>query len=487
MREIRISNTLSGQKEVLETVEPGHVRLYACGVTVYDHCHIGHAMQAIFFDMIRRYLEYSGFKVTYVRNFTDVDDKIIARAAEQGIPPLDLVDTMIASSQRDMQALGILNAHHEPRVSGTIPEIIKMIEDLIANGAAYDNGQGDVYYRVRSKADYGKLSNRRPDEMRSGTRDLASGGKEDELDFALWKKDDVAGASWTSPWGTGRPGWHIECSAMAKKYLGTEFDIHGGGRDLVFPHHENEIAQSESANGCDYARYWIHSGLMTINKQKMSKSLGNQITISDFLERWPAEVLRLAFLQQHYTSDVDFSEQVFRDCARRLLYSYETLRILDEIAGANPPDAPLPEGFDPQKVREEFHANMSNDFNTPCALRDLNLTMRRCRDLQSMKKSAGKKAAAAAMAKVLRELFAVQGLLQEDPAAFIEGLKLKILPELGLDTATIDASLEERSAARREKDWQRSDQIRDDLLGKGIEIMDTPGGTRWTIRLGPGE
>ncbi|MEZ4742050.1 MAG: cysteine--tRNA ligase [Bdellovibrionota bacterium] len=271
MQEIYLKNTLSGKKEKLKTIEPGHVKIYACGVTVYDDCHIGHAMQAIYFDVIRNYLEFAGYKVTYVRNYTDVDDKIIDRAQKLGISPRKLADDVITSSIRDMKALGLHPATYEPKVSEVIPEIIEMIKALIEKNAAYATPSGDVYYRVRSKENYGKLSNRNPDDLRSGTREIVEGDKEDELDFALWKQDTTKDASWQSPWGLGRPGWHIECSAMAKRYLGNSFDIHGGGRDLVFPHHENEIAQSESANGCEYATYWIHSGLLTINKQKMSK------------------------------------------------------------------------------------------------------------------------------------------------------------------------------------------------------------------------
>ena len=327
MQEVRITNTLTGKKETLQPIEPGHVKMYACGVTVYDHCHIGHAMQAIYFDVIRNFLEFIGYKVTYVRNYTDVDDKIIKKANERGISPKTLVDEIIESCSTDMKNLGVRPATFEPRVSECIPDIISMIETLIENGSAYESA-GDVYYRVRSKPDYGKLSNRNPDQLRAGTRDLASGDKEDSLDFALWKKDDVKDASWDSPWGKGRPGWHIECSVMAKNSLGDNFDIHGGGRDLVFPHHENEIAQSESANQCSYANIWVHSGLLTIEKQKMSKSLGNHILIQDFLKKWAPEVLRLAYLNQQYSSNSDFSENVFKSCARKLLYYYESLHLL---------------------------------------------------------------------------------------------------------------------------------------------------------------
>ena len=350
MQEIRVTNTLSGKKEKLIPHEEGHIKIYACGVTVYDHCHIGHAMQAIYFDVMRNYLKFAGYKVTYVRNYTDVDDKIINKAKELNMKPLDLSEKIIKSSIKDMEAIGVKEADREPKVSETIPEIISMIEELIKKGFAYPTSEGDVYYRVQKKADYGKLSNRNVSDLRSNTRDLVQGGKEDALDFALWKSDLTEGASWESPWGAGRPGWHIECSAMAKKHLGDTFDIHGGGRDLVFPHHENEIAQSESANSCTYCNYWVHSGLLTINKQKMSKSLGNHILISDFVSKYPGEVLRLAYLQYHYSSNVDFSEAVFNNCLKKLLYFYETLQDLDLIAAKAQDKGTYVEGHAPDEL-----------------------------------------------------------------------------------------------------------------------------------------
>lgn len=479
--QIQVSSTLSGLKEALKPVEPGHIKIYACGVTVYDHCHIGHAMQAIFFDMIRSYLEFAGWKVTYVRNYTDVDDKIIKRAKERGIPPKELSESIIQSSKADMAAIGVRPADHEPKVSDSIQEIIQMVSDLIDRGAAYQTSEGDVYYRVRSKSDYGKLSNRKPDELKSGTREVTIGQKEDELDFALWKNDNVEGATWDSPWGKGRPGWHIECSAMAKKFLGESFDIHGGGRDLVFPHHENEIAQSESANNKQYASYWLHSGLLTINKQKMSKSLGNHIGISEFLEKWPAEVLRLAYLQHHYTSNVDFSEGVFQSCAKRLLFFYESLLDLDAIGEGGDLKGQLMEGHQPQKITDIFHESMSNDFGTPAALRDLLASFKKSVELRTGKKSILKANTAKYYSQVFRQVFGVLGLLTKEPALFIEELKQKMLPVLGITQSEIDSYISARKAAREEKDFKKSDDIRDTLLSKGIVLMDTPAGTKWTL------
>ncbi len=481
VRDIQVYNTLSGKKEKFETHEPGHVKMYACGVTVYDNCHIGHAMQAIYFDVIRNYLEYVGYKVTYVRNYTDVDDKIIKRSQERGITPMNLVNEIIASSEQDMHALGVRAATFEPRVSQCIPEIIAMIQDLEKNGYAYSTAEGDVYYRVKKKADYGKLSNRKTDEGQSGTRDLVvKGDKEDELDFALWKKDATPGASWDSPWGLGRPGWHIECSAMAKKHLGKSFDIHGGGRDLVFPHHENEIAQSEAANNCEYSRYWLHSGLLTINKVKMSKSLGNQVLTSRFLERFPGEVLRLAYLQNHYTSNVDFSEQVFQGASQRLLYFYETMRELDALAAEADGGALLP-GHDPKAVIEAFHREMTNDFGTVGALREILGGFRKANELKAGKKSVQKANTAKAYASTFRELFKVFGLLQEDPEAFIASLKSKIVAGMGLKESEIEKLIAGRKAARETKDWAKGDEIRKQLVDLGIELMDGAEGTRWTV------
>ena len=477
MRTIRILNTLTGKKDLLAPMTPGQVRMYACGVTVYDHCHIGHAMQAVFFDMIWAYLECAGYKVAYVRNFTDVDDKIINRAKTMGIAPKQLADDIIASSNRDMAAIGIRKASHEPRVSETIPEIIAMVQRLIANGFAYATASGDVYYQVRKKGNYGCLSHRKCDDLRSGTRDIVQGEKKDELDFVLWKSDETAGASWESPWGLGRPGWHIECSAMAQKFLGDQFDIHGGGRDLVFPHHENEIAQSEAANGTPYVNIWMHSGLLTIDGQKMSKSLGNHILIGDFLKKWPAEVLRFAFLTQHYTSNVDFSQTFFRRCAQRLLYYYESLQGLDAAAAGTTP-GPVAEVA---QVEERFHEAMCDDFNTSLAVGELNKGFKRANEVTKGKRTPATAQLAASYAATLRGLFAVYGLMREEPVTFIDGLKSKVLPELGITAADIQARIAERINARAAKDFAKADGIRKELTARGIELMDSPQGTTWTL------
>jgi cysteinyl-tRNA synthetase len=475
---ILVTNTLTRRKEPLKPLRPDskHIGMYACGVTVYDDCHIGHAMQAIFFDVIRRYLQFAGYHVTYVRNFTDVDDKIIDRARQRGMSPAKLAQDMIDSSDRDMQAIGVRPADHQPRVSEMIPQIVRMIEQLIANEAAYATSSGDVYYRVRRKQDYGKLSGRNPDELRSGTRDLVQGEKEDPLDFALWKKDDVPDASWDSPWGRGRPGWHIECSAMSKEFLGNSFEIHGGGRDLVFPHHENEIAQSESANKAPYASCWMHCGLLTIDKQKMSKSLGNHITIQDFLKSWTPEVLRFGILQYHYSSNVDFSKAVFAQCHRRLLYFYETLDLLGQMAGsrvATPSD---------HWLITEFNKAMTDDFNTAAALASLSKAMKTARELVAGKKSAPKIAEAAQLLDAIHQLGGVLGLFDQDPKAATRDLKMRLLPELGITEAEIQAAIRKRADARAVKDFAAADAARNELLARGIELRDGTAGTDWSIK-----
>ena len=477
---IKIYNTLSRKKETLTPVKPGHVGLYACGITVYDDCHIGHAMQAIFFDIFRRFLEFSDYKVTYVRNYTDVDDKIINKAKELGISPKALSESIIRSSEEDMKALHIAPATVEPKVSDHMDEIIAMIEILIEKDAAYTTKEGDVYYRVRRKNDYGKLSGRKTDELKSGTRDLTAGTKEDELDFALWKRDDTKDASWESPWSLGRPGWHIECSALAKRYLGDSFDLHGGGLDLKFPHHENEIAQSESANNCCYATIWMHSGLLTIEKQKMSKSLGNHISIKKFLESWDAEVLRLSFLQNHYSSNIDFSDELFSLCRGRLYYYYQTLLGLDELSSElSETEKETAKELDSTLIKA-FKKAMADDFNTSLAIGELNKFVRAAN--QALGKPAKVKAENFFnKAHQIRVIGKVLGLFEEKPEAFIKRHNDALLEELGLSEKEIAKKIEERVGARTNKNWALSDEIRDELAAKGILLKDSPEGTTWML------
>lgn len=477
---IYVYNSLTAQKELFQPIEAGLVKIYACGVTPYDDCHIGHAMQAIYFDVIRNYFEYIGYRVLYVRNFTDVDDKIIDRAKNKGISPRKLADTMMLSEKEDMAALGIRPANFQPKVSETIPEIIAMTQALIDSGYAYVTPKGDVYFRVAMKKDYGKLSNRKPDELLTGTRELAGTEKQDSLDFALWKRDAVPDASWESPWGLGRPGWHIECSAMAKKLLGDSFDIHGGGRDLIFPHHENEIAQSECANNADFARYWLHSGLLTIKHQKMSKSIGNTITIKAFLKSWHPEVLRIGFLQNQYSSNVNFAEDIFLNCRKRLFYFYKTLDQIDALDSKIEGSLKANDEKELHRLHEEFGAAMADDFNTPQAIAALN----------KMARWANQKLTDPSAVYLLRKLAEqirknskILGVLQENPASFIDSHKTKILNELGLSEASLLELIQKRQEARQRKAWQESDQLRAQLTEKGISLNDHANGTSWTLIL----
>jgi cysteinyl-tRNA synthetase len=478
LRQIQLTNSLTGRKEPLKTITEGKVTMYACGVTVYDYCHIGHACQAVFFDVIRRYLKHAGYQVRYVRNFTDVDDKIIDRAKQNGTSPQKLADDMVQAELVDMLALGIEAPDVQPRVTQSIPQIINMIKTLIQKNHAYVTKDGDVYFQVRSKADYGKLSNRKLDELQAGTRQIVAGEKQDEADFALWKKDESSEASWDSPWSKGRPGWHIECSAMALDTLGPSIDIHGGGRDLMFPHHENEIAQSECANGVPFASYWLHNGLVTVGHQKMSKSLGNFLLIRDALARFPAEALRLNFLLHHYRSNIDFSEEAFRRCLLRLNYYYATLAKLDEFATSatsheNDPAA--------DKLLLDFDDQMSDDFNTASSIAKLNQGLKGLHELfKSPKKIASK---ARHWAKVIRTIGNVLGLFQSNPQEFLKSLRIRVISEQGIEESYILQQITARTQARAAKDFAQSDKIRDELAQKGIELMDTKAGTDWTIKL----
>lgn len=471
---IKLYNTLNGNKEPLKPLTEGHVKIYACGVTVYDASHVGHAMQALVFDLLVRFLRHVGYRVTYVRNFTDVDDKIIARADELAISPRKLATSVIDSCRSDFARLGLKPATHEPCVSQNIPEIIAMIEQLIADGFAYASAQGNVYFRVKKFPDYGQLSNRTIEQLQ--VADNPADDKEDPQDFALWKKSEVIDASWPSRWGSGRPGWHIECSAMAKKHLGVSFDIHGGGRDLVFPHHENEIAQSVAANNSPYATIWMHNGLVTVDGQKMAKSLGNHITIDDFLDKWPAEVLRLAIITHHYRSDIDFSEEIFRTNCQRLLYFYETLLFLEQ----NLPTASQQlSNYDLANNNhyQKFIAALEDDLNTPIAVAELQTltkkanSMRNRVDQQQLMQ----------LRKLILTFGEILGLFNEQPQTFIANLKQRALVANNIDARQIETLVKNRQLARQNKDFAKADAIRRQLAVQGIEVRDSQHGTEWTF------
>ncbi|MEZ5621464.1 MAG: cysteine--tRNA ligase [Burkholderiaceae bacterium] len=471
---LRIHNSLTRRVEPFEPIEPGHVRMYVCGMTVYDLCHIGHARMMVAFDVVYRWLRAQGWRVTYVRNITDIDDKIIKRALERGMSIRALTDEMIAAMHRDIGALGVLPPTHEPRATAYVPQMIDMIGRLQDKGLAYRAGSGDVDFAVRKFPGYGKLSGRSVDELRAGERVAVGDDKLDPLDFALWKAakpDEPADARWDSPWGQGRPGWHIECSAMACALLGETFDLHGGGLDLQFPHHENEIAQSEGANGVPFARTWMHNGFLNVDDEKMSKSLGNFFTIADVLRKVDGETLRLFMLRTHYRSPLNFADTLLDDARSALRRLYTAL----DGAALPPPDADeiaAPSidgggaalaGLDPGDARvAAFRAAMDEDLATPAALAvlfELAAEVNRSRDV--------------ATARLLRTLGGTLGLLQQNPREFLQA-------GATLDEAAIAERIAARAAAKKARDFAGADRIRDELAAQGIVLQDSPQGTTWT-------
>jgi len=452
---LSLYNSLSRQKEAFRPIVPGEVRLYVCGMTVYDLCHVGHARVMVVFDMVTRWLRASGLQVTYVRNITDIDDTIIRRAAENGESIGELTDRFIAAMNEDADALGVIRPDFEPRATGYVAQMLEMIRTLEARGLAYRADNGDVYYRVRGFAGYGRLSGKDPDDLRAGERVQVGEAKQDPLDFVLWKSAKPGEPSWPSPWGPGRPGWHIECSAMAGSLLGPHFDIHGGGQDLQFPHHENEIAQSEGAHQCTFVNYWMHNGFVRVDDEKMSKSLGNFFTVREVLARYAPEVVRFFILRAHYRSPLNYSDAHLDDARRALDSLYITLRDV-------PPAASDIDWDEPRAAR--FAAAMNDDFNTPEALAVLFEL--------SAEANRSKSAAASGL---LRALGAVLGLLQAEPSVFLRGQA----SAGGLSDAGIDALIAERRAARAAKDFARSDAIREQLAAAGITLEDTPQGTLW--------
>ena len=472
---MRLYNSLTRQKEELVPREAGKVGIYACGVTVYDDSHIGHARGAVFFDVLRRYLEFRGLEVTYVRNFTDIDDKIIRRAHEEGVSCETIARRYIDAHQRDMGALGVRPATVEPKATEHIAEIIALIGELEGRGLAYAS-HGDVFYRVRRFPDYGRLSGKNIDELEAGARVEVNEAKEDPLDFALWKASKAGEPAWESPWGPGRPGWHIECSAMAMKVLGREFDIHGGGRDLLFPHHENEIAQSCGA-GAGFARCWVHNGFVNIDNEKMSKSLGNFFTIREVLDEFPAEVVRAFLLLTHYRSPVDFSDTALKEARAAVDRVYTFLKGADAVAVGETVDwhradralVAAVEGF-----AGDFVAALEDDVNTAAALGHFFERVRLFNRVLGESGARGAdRGAVRAGAAELRRLAAVLGLFQDDPTVWFQR------GAAGLNAAAIGAKIAERLAARRAQEWARADAIRDELAAAGVVLEDGPGGTTW--------
>lgn len=484
--EIRVHNTMTGHKERLVPIEAGRVGMYVCGPTVYDMSHVGHARVYVTFDVIARFLRSMGNEVSYVRNFTDLDDKIIRRANEQGVAAVEISERYICEFRSDMEALGVRPADIEPKVTEHIDEIVRLIEKIIARGHAYPI-QGDVYFAVRSFDGYGKLSKRNLDQLESGARVDPGELKRDPLDFALWKAAKPGEPSWPSPWGQGRPGWHIECSAMSAKYLGDTFDIHAGGKDLVFPHHENEIAQSEAASGKPFARYWLHNGFVQIDNEKMSKSLGNFFTIRDVLERHEAEALRYFLLGTHYRNPINFSDQALSDAERRLDYLYETLaKVEGRLSGQVPDDGALDEPMLAQidAITSNFQKAMADDFNTAEALGALAAPFTLMNQL--CEKPRGKKGLEAdrvllRLRDTVKSVGTILGLLQQDPMNYLLRRRTRKASALGIDEAKVKALIQERADARKSRDFAKADAVRGELIELGVELMDSPQGTTWRI------
>lgn len=437
--------------------------MYVCGMTVYDYCHLGHARVLVVFDLVYRFLKHLGFEVTYVRNITDIDDKIIDRAKQAGEEYFHLTRRFIDAMHEDADALGVLRPDMEPCATETIGPILEMIEKLEKLGYAYQADNGDVYFSVEKFSDYGKLSGKKIDELRAGERVDVDEGKRDPLDFVLWKSAKPGEPNWPSKYGDGRPGWHIECSAMSNSLLGNHFDIHGGGHDLQFPHHENEIAQSESCNGEKFVNYWMHNGFVQINKEKMSKSLGNFFILRDVLKNYRAEEIRYFLISSHYRSQLNYSEDQLNNARAALQRLYAAIQDTESVE--------IPESSDYQ---QRFDQAMCDDFNTASALAAL---FDLARDVNRAK--AEKNEEQHALASLLRYLGGVIGLLQADPDDY---LKSQAGQSAGLEDAVVDKLVEERWQARKNKDWITADRIRDELAAAGIEIEDGPDGTRWRRR-----
>ena len=457
---LHIHNSLTKQKERFIPIEPGKVTLYVCGMTVYDFCHVGHARVMVVFDVVTRYLRASGYDVTYIRNITDIDDKIIARANENNETIQALTERFITEMHRDADALGVERPTAEPKATEAISEMLAMIETLIDKGLAYASDNGDVYYDVSEFPDYGKLSGRNIDELRAGERVAVNEAKQDPMDFVLWKAAKPEEPAWESPWGRGRPGWHIECSAMSANHLGEHFDIHGGGQDLQFPHHENEIAQSEGAHGCQSVNYWMHNGFVRIDDEKMSKSLGNFFTVREVLEQYDAEVVRYFILTSHYRSPLNYSEEQLDQAKNTLTKFYSALR-----------DVEIYSTVDWQQDTEfaqRFKTAMDDDFNTALALSvmsDVRQVLNKAQEQQNAEQKNY-------YASLLVSFGRVLGLFQQTADAFLAGASDD-------DVTEIEDLINQRNQARVDKDWTKADQVRDKLTAMGIILEDAAGKTSW--------
>jgi cysteinyl-tRNA synthetase len=486
----KIYNTKTRKKEIFQPITEGAIGIYVCGITAYDVCHVGHARAAIVFDVVFRHLQAQGFHVTYVKNFTDIDDKIIDRANREGVSISEITDRYIHMHNEDMAALNVLTPTVTPKATEHMADMIALIQSLEEKGIAYAV-DGDVYFSVKNYPAYGGLSGRNLDEMISGARVDINDKKKNPLDFVLWKKSKEGEPSWDSPWGPGRPGWHIECSAMSRRYLGETFDIHGGGEDLVFPHHENEIAQSQAANGKPLARYWMHNGFVKINAEKMSKSLGNIFPVREIIKQYHPEVLRLFMLQSHYRSPVDYSEASLKEARTALVRGYTALQQMNEALSPSVPQmSGKLEGANEayvkkiSELKDKFDAALDDDFNTAQALGCVFEVARVINQIATAEKkmsSPVKKLLLEAAAETFKHFSQVLGIFEVNPDVFFQTDRATEIAKRGLDGQKIEALIQERQSARDDKDWQRADEIRKELASQSITLKDSAGQTTWLI------
>lgn len=484
---MKILNTITGKKEEFIPIKKGEVKMYACGITVYDLSHIGHARQAIVYAMVADYLRYKGYKVTYVRNYTDVDDKIIKKANELGKNALDFSKEQIVEAEKDMSDLHITDADIKPKATEYICQIIRFIEKLINNGYAYPTEKGDVYFSVKAFPEYGKLSHRKVDDLINGVRIEIEDGKKEPVDFALWKSAKPEEIYWESPWGKGRPGWHIECSAMILNTLGETIDIHGGGRDLLFPHHENEIAQSEAFTGKKIVNYWTHCGLIKINGEKMSKSLGNSLTIREALKNYNYEVIKYLIFSKHYTSDIDISNSDFKLAERQLYYFYNTIQNINNFIAENngKSEGEIIKDDITTTIISKFENAMDDDFNSPIALGNLHTIFKYANNIIRTSKQINKQVIANTLDKILHDIksvYCILGLFEQNPKDFLSTIKEKYIRELTISVEEIEKLIDQRSEAKKVKNFEKADTIREKLKKSGIILKDTIDGTTWDIK-----
>ncbi len=484
---MQLYNTIHRKKETFTPRLEGKVGMYVCGITAYDLCHIGHARSTVVFDVLVRFLRHLGYDVSFVRNFTDVDDKIINRANEEGLDSREVAEKYIAAFHEDMDALNILRADVEPKATEHIEEMVSLAKNLVDKGKAYSTPSGDVYFRVRAHQGYGKLSGRDIEDLEAGARVAPGEEKEDPLDFALWKGAKPGEPFWPSPWGDGRPGWHLECSAMSEKYLGLPLDIHGGGQDLIFPHHENELAQTEAACDKDFVRYWVHNGFVRIDSEKMSKSLGNFKTIRDIMAEYLPETIRFFLLTKHYRSPIDFTFEAMEEAEKNVKRIYETKAKLEtELARSKWGGGPFPEepGKELAELQEQWLVSMNDDVNTAAALGHVFGVVRLANRLMEEKSLRKNQAARELFSAIIQDLIVwggVLGVFTQESKKFLAMLRDRKAARAGIDQQVVEDLVQRRQEARKNKDFELSDTLRQELLTMAVEVQDTPDGPVWDI------